>query len=52
MARELLQMAGPQQVVDVDEGRLGQRAQRLALDHQHVPAQSFSTLTPPTSSLR
>ena len=31
-------MRGPQQMIDVDERRLGERAQRLALDHQHVAA--------------
>ena len=35
---ELFQVRGPQQVIDVFEGGLGQGAQRLVLDHEHVLA--------------
>ena len=35
---QLLEVRRPQQVVDVGEGRLRERAQRLALDHEHILA--------------
>ncbi len=38
-AAQLLEMAGPQVMVDVAERGLRQRPQRLARHHQHVPAQ-------------
>ncbi len=34
-------MRGPQQMIDVDEGGLGERAQRLARHDQHVVAHDF-----------
>ena len=38
---QLLQMSRPQIVIDLAEGRLRQRPQRLARDHQHVLAQDL-----------
>ena len=39
---QLPQMSGPQQVVDVDEGLLGKKPDRLALDdHDLAPAEAF-----------
>ena len=35
---KLLEMARPKQVVDVHERGLSERADRLALDHQNLPA--------------
>ncbi len=38
---QLLEVRRPQQMIDVGEGGLGQRAQRLGRDHQHVAAHDF-----------
>ncbi len=35
---QLLEVRGPEQMIDVGEGGLGQRPQRLVADHQHVLA--------------
>ena len=43
---QLGQVPGPQQMIDIVEGGLGERAQRLALDHDHLP--SHQLLDPDT----
>ena len=40
----MLEVRGAQQMIDVDESGLGQRAQRLRRDHQHVLAHDLLDL--------
>ena len=49
---QLLQVRGAQQMIDVGEGGLGQRAQRLVGDHDHLAAHDVLDLTPSLVILR